>query len=164
LFVIDENISRAQQNTILSQQRTIEQLLAHRKLSPEQKDRIAKAIKPFSPVAFIAYANPEAEPWDFALDIADVLRAYGWDWKPFPAVGLQPIDGRPSEGMTIADHIEIQAAPDLESVASALAGAIREPAIIGMGDVRVTIVKDGLPDAVSGQIMPNTINVIVGSK
>jgi hypothetical protein len=69
------------------------------------------------------------------------------------STGLQPLDGRPKEGMTIADHIEIQASPELRDVATALAGAIRDPGIIGMDDVRLVV---------DGRIP--TMTIIVGSK
>jgi hypothetical protein len=145
LFGFDEGISRAQQETISSQQRTIEQLLTKRKLNAAQKDRIAKAIKRFPPIAFISYTNPEAEPWDFALDISATLKADGWDWKPFPppAIGLQALDGRPAQGMTIADHIEIQGAPEMKAVADALADALRDQTVIGMEDVRSLLPPKG---------------------
>ena len=147
LFVIDEAISRVQQSTI-------EQLLRPRKLSQAQKDRIAHAIRPFPPAKFMSMTNPDAEPWHFALDISDTLRTNGWEWLPFPGIfALQPLDGRPSSGTTIADHIEIQASPELGQIAKALGDAIRDPGVIGMEDVRVVIQQN-----------IEIINVIVGSK
>jgi hypothetical protein len=76
LFVTDERISR-------SQQTTIGQLEHPRLLSQEQKDRISAAIKLFPPAVFVAMTNPDAEPWNFVLDISAALKADGWDWKPF---------------------------------------------------------------------------------
>ena len=124
-----------------------------RKLSQEQKDRIALAIKPFPPVTFVAMTNPEAEPWDFVLNISATLEESGWNWQPFPGSGLQAIDGRPREGMTIADHIEVQTPPDLEAAGKALADAIRDPGIIGMDDVRLVV-----------DVRITTMTIIVGSK
>jgi hypothetical protein len=98
-------------------------------------------------------ANPDAEPWHFALDISGVLKENGWNWQPFPGNGLQALDGRPNQGMTIADHIEVQAPPELRAVAMALADALRDHDVIGMEDVRL---------AVDDRIKAMTI--IVGSK
>jgi hypothetical protein len=62
LFVFDEGISREQQSTI-------EQLVRHRRLSPAQKERIASAVKSFSSTTFVTVTVPDAEPWDFVMDM-----------------------------------------------------------------------------------------------
>jgi hypothetical protein len=131
-------------------------------LNQEQKDRIALAISPFPRVKFVAMTNPEAEPWDFVLDISGTLKELGWDWQPFPGGGLQAIDGRPREGTTIADHIEIQAPPDLEQVGKALADAITDPGIIGMDTDPGIIGMDDVRLVVDARI--TVMTVIVGSK
>jgi len=147
LFVFDEGVSRAQQSVII-------QLKTPRTLSTLQKERIAAVAKKFPSIKFVAMANPDAEPWNLVLEISGELKKAGWDWQPFPTPGLQPIDGRPREGMTIADHIEIQALPGFKDVAAAMADAIRDPDVIGMADVRVVIIDTA----------PAAIVVIVGSK
>jgi len=151
LFVFDEGISREQQSTI-------EQLVRHRRLSPAQKERIANAVKSFPSTAFVTVTVPDAEPWDFVMDIADALKAYGWNWASCVdpnGRGLKPLDPdpRPSSCTSILDHIQINAPSGLEAAANALAASIREPAIIGMDDVRVEI-NDKVP----------TIVIMVGSK
>jgi hypothetical protein len=154
LFGFDEEISN-------KQQRIIEQLLAPRKLSVEQKNRISEVAKQFPNTPFIAYTVPEAEPWNLVLEISAVLKENGWNWKPFPALGIQALDGRPSEGTTIVDHIEIQgSSPPFAKATNALANAIRDPNVIGMDDVRVVIGKQEPDDPE----MRNVVNVIVGSK
>ena len=75
------------------------------------------------------------------LDIASNLRTGGWNWISVPD-GLRPIDGNPSEGKTIADHVVVAAPPRLEREAKALATALTDPTVIGMDDVRLTIADD----------------------
>jgi hypothetical protein len=150
LFVVDEGISR-------QQKQQIEQMLAHRKLTPEQKERVLSVLKQFSPGDFVTITAPEDEPWGFVMDIATALTAGGWTWRPCAEGGLgrvQPLGDRPASCMTILDHIEIQAPPDLDRLAFALADAIKEPSIIGMDDVRL----------VSNPKLNNRLIVMVGSK
>ncbi len=136
LFGFDEGISTAQQ-------RTIEQLLAKRRLSFEQKERIAAAIGHFQPTKFVLVTVPEAEPWDFAMDIAATLRSHGWDWLPCPpssSLGfVKPMDDRPTACTSILDHIEFNASPQQEKLARALGAAIEDKSIVGMDDVRYVI-------------------------
>jgi hypothetical protein len=126
-----------------------------RHLSQQQRDRIASAIKAFPAVSFIAMTNAEAERWNLALEISQTLRAAGWNWEAYDGSGsgMQAIDGSPSEGLTVADHIEIQAPPALGEVAGALAEAIKDPDVMGMERVVLTVDKR----------VPRMI-VIVGSK
>jgi hypothetical protein len=133
LFVTDESISRAQQSRI-------EQLLAHRTLSPEQRKRIA-ALAQFPAGSFIT-VMADAESWDFVMEIGTTLQALGWTWKPCAGGGLgpmQPLDTRPASCLSILDHIEIDVTPESEMFGKALADAIREPSIIGIDDVRVAV-------------------------
>ncbi|HML06775.1 MAG TPA: hypothetical protein VK430_01440 [Xanthobacteraceae bacterium] len=135
LFVIDESISRQQKEQI-------EQMLAHRKLGPEQKMRISSALAPYSPGEFVTATVPEDEAWGFVMEIAAALKADGWKWLPCAGGGtgvIKPLDDRPASCTSILDHIEIQTSPDLEKLGPALAEAIREPSIIGMDKVEVII-------------------------
>ena len=135
LHAVDDEISSRQRATIASQQRTIEQLLRPRRLTSEQKERIAAAVAPFR-LPFVVMTSHDAETWDFAMEMAATLKANGWNWLPFPGGGIQPMDGRPSAGVTIVDHIEIQGPPERAALVNALVAAIKEPGIIGMADVR----------------------------
>lgn len=129
LFIVDEEISSAQN-------RVIAQLKSQRQLTELQKQRIADVAKRFPSLSFLAVTNPEAEPWNLALEISGELNKGGWNWLPWRG-GLQPLDGRPAESETIADDIEIHVHPGNETVGHALADAIREPGVFGMEDVRV---------------------------
>jgi hypothetical protein len=75
LFTVDSEI-------IHRQQRTIEQLLAHRKLSPAQKERIARVAKASPLIKFVTVTVSEAEPWDLVMEIAQELKSHGWEWTP----------------------------------------------------------------------------------
>jgi len=138
LHAVDDEISSRQRTVIASQQRTIEQLLSPRRLSSKQREKLA-AVAASSKLPFVLMTSPDAETWDFGMSIAGVLKENGWDWQPFGGGGLSPLDGRPAAGATIADHMEIQASPENEAVAHSLAAAIRDPAVIGMADVRVVV-------------------------
>jgi hypothetical protein len=154
LFVVDEGISRAQQHTIA-------QLLTPRRLNAAHKERIAAVTKSFPSVSFLTLTEAASEPWHFALDVSGALRDGGWDWRPFPGIfALQPLDGRPSEGTTVLDHIEIQATPTLMDAGTALGEALRNPDVIGMEKVEVV----GIPNA--DWVEPNAklIIIAVGSK
>ncbi len=143
LFLVDEGITQ--------------QLLSQRLLSPEQKDRITRAIKPFASVSFVAMTAPEEEPWEFVLNISATLKQNGWNWESFPErqgyLVLQPINPEfPREGMTIANRIVLLCPPELHDLAEALAAALKEPNVIGMENVTVLT-------------QPNVqMTVIVGSK
>jgi hypothetical protein len=130
LFVVDE--------------KTFADLLEPRKLSQEQKGRIAQAIKPFPSVSFVAATAPGEEPWEFVLDISRTLRADGWKWEPFPEnAGYQTWQSSdandPPEGMTLSSRVVLVVPPALEEVAHALARALTEPSVIGMEDVPVIV-------------------------
>ena len=141
LFVTDERISRQQQSQIeIASKRAAdaeEKLVAYRAqryLTQGQKTRMAEVTNDFPSVPFVAYTALDQEPWTLVLDIASNLRTGGWKWLPVPD-GLQPIDGNPSEGKTIADHVVVAAPPRLEREAKALAAALTDPTVIGMDDV-----------------------------
>jgi hypothetical protein len=141
LFGFDEGISRAQQASIGKQQTTIEQLLAHRKLSPEQKQRLIAVTKNFPSLNFQTIAVPESEPWDFVMEIAAVLSGNGWNWIPCegPLPKMLPQDGRPASCWTILDHIQIDGTENLSDIVHSLEVALADPAVIGMTDVRPEI-------------------------
>lgn len=139
-------------NRAANAETTLAEYRKQRLLTQGQKNRIARVTKDFPSVTFVAYMVPEQEPWTFVLDIASALRAGGWDWKPVPG-GWQPIDGNPSEGVTIADHVVVVAPSELREAGEALKVALTDPAVIGMDDVRLTVT-----DKIS------TMMVIAGSK
>jgi hypothetical protein len=145
-YQISEALNRA-----VNAEETLAEYRKQRLLTQGQKDRLAEVTKKFPSVAFVAFTVPEQEPWTFVLEIASTLRSNGWDWKPFPG-GMQPIDGSPSEGMTIADHVIVLAPPELRNAAKALVDALADPAVIGMDDVRLNIVEK------------TVMTIIVGSK
>jgi hypothetical protein len=154
LFGFDEGTSDAQQ-------RTIGQLLTPRKLDSIHKERIAAVTKSFPSVSFLALTEPTSEPWHFVLDISGALRDRGWDWRPFPGVfALQPLDGRPSEGTTALDHIEVQATPTLMEAGTALGDALRDSNVIGLEKVEVV----AIPNADWVESNAKLIIIAVGSK
>ena len=139
-------------NRAVNAETTLAEYRKQRYLTEGQKDRIARVTKEFPSVPFVAYMVPEQEPWTFVLDIASALRAGGWTWLSVPG-GWQPMDGNPSEGLTIADHMVVVAPSELREQAEALKVALTDPAVLGMDDVRLTIT----PKA-------STMMVVAGSK
>jgi hypothetical protein len=146
LFAVDSEIIHRQQSTI-------EQLVTPRKLSSEQRTRLASAIGLRRSIPFVAVSVPDAEAWDFVMEISAALVENGLDWQPFPGGGLQALDGRPRVGTSILNHIQIDAPKNLEQLAKGLASAIRDPRRIGMDDVRV-VISDS----------PITMTILVGTK
>jgi hypothetical protein len=152
LFGFDEGISAKQQSKIEAAEQRLVEYRKQRYLTQGQKDRIAVVTKEFPAIPFVAYTALEQEPWTLVLDISDALRKGGWKWLSVPD-GLQAIDGSPSEGKTIADHVIVAAPPRFEREVKALVAALTDPAAIGMDDVRSTIADD-----------VSIMTVIVGSK
>jgi len=144
LLGVDSYVSIKQQFQIGAATEELAQLVRPRRLSPAQKDRIAVSIGKFSPITFVTVTVPEAEPWDFVMDIAATLKSDGWIWVPCvdkDGRGLKPLDPDPlpSSCTSILDHLQINAPPSLGVIAKALGDAIKEPGIIGMDDVRVEV-------------------------
>jgi hypothetical protein len=150
LFGFDEGVSSKQQLKIEAAEQKLVDYRKQRYLTQGQKNRIADVTKEFPSIPFVAYTALDQEPWTLVLDVAANLKMGGWKWLPIPG-GLQPIDGSPSEGQTIADHVDVAAPPKFEREAKALAGALTDPAVLGMDDVRLTIGDD-----------VSTVTVIVG--
>ena len=140
--------------TIASKQRTtIAQLLSHRSLSQDQKDRLAAVSKSFPSLSFVTATVQDDEAWGFAMDIGAELKSDGWNWVPCPG-GVPPLDARPASCMTIAACIEIDAPDSLKPVGNALVAALKDPDVIGMDNVRSS----------HQNANPSTMIVIVGSK
>ncbi len=134
IFVVD--------GTISSRQRTqIEQILAHRHLSPEQKERLAAVAKKFPSLNFLTITALDAESWDFVMEVAAELKRDGWNWIPCdgPLPKLMPLDGRPLSCWTILDHIQIDGSQNHAQVVFSLANALKDAHVIGMDDVRPEI-------------------------
>jgi hypothetical protein len=152
LFGFDEGISASQQKTIV-------QLLGHRVLSQEQKDRLAAVAQKYPSLNFQMAAIVENEPWGLALEIGDFLKSQGWTWLPCggggstggPQMAFPSVRGGPTICVFILDGIQVNGAND--AVVNALADAIRDPSVVGMNDVRP------VPDAA----FPTTV-LMVGTK
>lgn len=139
--------------TIASKQRTtIAQLLSHRSLSQDQKDRLAAVSKSFPSLSFVTATVQDDEAWGFAMDIGAELKSDGWNWVPCPG-GVPPLDARPASCMTIAAGIQIDAPDSLKPVGNALVAALKDPDVIGMDNVQL-----------DQNANPSTMIVIVGSK
>lgn len=153
----DGGIFQAGDRVTELQDRTIVQLLSHRSLSPEQKDRLVVVAKSFPAVSFVTATVQDDKSWGLALHIGAILQANGWDWVPCIAPGayLKPLppDPSPASCTTIASRIQINAQPSFERAANALRDAIKDPDVIGMDRVEVVI-----NPAISGMA------IIVGSK
>jgi hypothetical protein len=152
LFGFDEGMSQVQQ-------RRIEQMLAHRVLTTGQIDRLAAVTKRFPSLNVGTVTVPEAEPWDFAMNIAAVLEKGGWNWIPCvnpDRTGLKPLapDPRPSSCTSILDHIEVQTSDEMKPVRDALISALRDESVIGMTDARPS----------TNNVLQKNILIMVGSK
>jgi hypothetical protein len=153
IFATDGWISAVQKRQLNTVTSELTQYLRPRRLSDTQKDRIARLTKTFPSVEFMTVTEPEAEPWDFVMDIAAALKADGWIWLPCPG-GIDPLDdGRPSSCTSILDHVQINPPVGMDGLANALADAIRDPDTIGMDNVRVDT-----------QHRPITMTIMVGTK
>jgi hypothetical protein len=144
LFVVDET--------------TFKQLLTHRSLSQDQKDRLAAVAEKFPSLNFQTVTVIENEPWGFVTEVGSFLESRGWHWLACggggaggPMVALPPALGKPTSCASILDGIQINGAN--AAVVYALASALREPSVVGMGDVRP------VPDAASP-----TVVIMIGSK
>ena len=78
LFVFDEGIKNAQQSKIIA----LETRLAPRHL--EQAAKFIYQAKAFSGTKFAMSAGPSFETEGFAIEIAEALRAAGWQWISWP--------------------------------------------------------------------------------
>jgi hypothetical protein len=102
-----------------------------RRLSAEGRKIINDFVKDL-PAPFALISSNGAEPLDFALDIGAALKESGWSWRDFPN-GVQPVGGRPSVGLSILDHLEVQTTKSHEASALVLLEALKA---IGAPDVR----------------------------
>jgi hypothetical protein len=90
----------------LEAQVALEIFKAPRTLSPGQKALIQARMKPFPGTQF-AMAAVGAEPLDFATEIADALKAAGWQWINWPLGGaITKPPGRPDLGLDMLKGIE----------------------------------------------------------
>lgn len=157
IWVSSDALQTISDGELIALQKRLQQYLEPRKLNQEQKDRIARAIELFRPIPFVIMTTADEEPWEFAIDIAAVLRANGWNWQPFPEnsgyIVLRSPYGWPNAGMTVANRIEIHAPPEQYGIAQALANALTDPNVIGMENTLF------VPKATA-----NIMTVIVGSK
>jgi hypothetical protein len=134
-----------------------EERRAPRKLRASQREHVVRKVNVY-PATFFVVTEVGAEPLDFGLDIAASLKSAGWVWLPYPmeyGMGIDPIDGRPRIGFTLADHIEIQGrGANVKDAATALAESLREAKL---DDVRLVITPE-VPS--EGQV----VVVVVGGK
>lgn len=128
---------------------------APRRLNASQQQILATKMKMFVAQPFVVLSEMHSEPMHFALDIADVLKRSGWEWKPhIGGLSIAPLDGRPAVGMSVLDHIEIQAhSSKATSAAKALASTFEE---IKLKDIRLVVTDDRTDD--------NTVYFIIGTK
>jgi hypothetical protein len=163
LFEFDEGISAKQQwdileatdratdagfdaaranNAATAATERLAQVLSHRHLSPAQKERLAAVVKRFPSMNFLTITQADdPEAWDFVMEIAADLRRNGWNWIPCdgPLRKIAPLDGRPLSCVSMLDHIQIDGSKDKAEIVFSLAKALKDPAIIGMADVRPEI-------------------------
>jgi hypothetical protein len=151
---MEDKIKSAQRDQISAQQRTIEQLLSHRILSQEQKEKLALVAKKFPSLNFQTITVLENEPWDFVTQIGSFLESQGWHWLPCVGANALPsAQGKPTSCWTVMEGIQIDGAAESAPVVNALAEALRDPNIVGMGKVTPEI-KEAFP----------TVVIMVGTK
>jgi len=145
--------------TIASKQRTtITQLLAHRTLGQDQKDRLISVAKKFPSLNFQTVTVLENEPWGFVTEIGSFLESQGWNWircggggigGPLPA--LPPAQGKPTSCWTIVEGIQINGAN--AAVVGSLVDALKDSNVVGMDNVR-PVISEAYP----------TVVIMVGTK
>jgi len=129
-----------------------------RRLSVEQKNVVAEAAKAFGNMKLVLMVANDDEPLNLGIDIADVLKSAGWEWLPYPGVGIGPGE-KPLVGVSVLHHIEIHVFdPALKEPATALAEALKA---VELEDVRLVIeaATQGQPN-----VNAKAVYVIVGNK
>lgn len=99
----------AEANRIAEEARLeLARLRTPRVLSQEQISALIDAARPFAVTPFDVFIQPEKESLDLATQIAEALRAAGWNWMPVisPVVLNRP--NTPATGMTTWIGLAVQ--------------------------------------------------------
>lgn len=153
LFVFDEAISDRQQEKIIA----LETRLAPRTLEPDQKNRIADAVKLFPDTAFDVGVSQDPDSRNLLGQILPVLATAHWDRQAWggPGVGLAAyVDGKaiaflPLDGLIVEYNPASEA--QFGKAANALAAALTKEGL----DTKTEVLSE---------ILGDRIRLLVGAK
>ena len=142
-------------------QSALEKLKTPRKLNPEQQERIASKLKPFSGTQFDVAITVAPEPQDFLPTVEGVLEMAEWtelDWTqsntvvfmrppPHRAVGIFTLTG-------VAVQVHKEQVDKLWGAATALAEALKAEGVDARAEPRVIPPNDN----------NNAIHILIGEK
>jgi hypothetical protein len=105
LFEFDERTIRSQNDKIIA----LDTRLMPRHLSGDKRDKFIAEMEVFSGTKFAVSTGGASEPEIFAIEVADALKAAGWDWVNWPLGGVatNPPEGRPQMGLDLMAGIEV---------------------------------------------------------
>jgi hypothetical protein len=133
-------------------------LTTPRTISPEQKEQIVNAIRPFSATPFDIFLQAEPEPLALMEQISEALVEAGWEWQGVPQIVALVRPGKPKVGLMTSTGIQVQIdsskIADWERPILALANAL---ATAGLEGVAAQQVDDGSVDATA-------VHVRIGKK
>jgi hypothetical protein len=107
-------------------------------------------------MSFVTITVADDESWGFGIEIGRLLRSNGWNWLPCdgPLSKLQGTDPTvPLFCWTIVTGIQIDGSKNRRDAVYSLVDALKDPAVIGMENVRPEI-SEAFP----------TIAIMVGTK
>jgi hypothetical protein len=132
-------------------------LTTPRSLTEAQVRVLIAAASPFAGMPFDVWVQPEAEPLDLAVQIADALVSAGWNWLPVDSVIAFTKPNKPSMGIAAAKGVAIEMhhskRVEWDAPALAVGNAIHWAAI-----------KTEVNETTDASMSPVVLHVCIGAK